>query len=181
MFKSNLPSFLSCSSFPDGFPTPAPIAVDIKAKILPLIDPGVKGPKHRLHNDLSLIPKTINLFKSELPDRTIHVFCHLWDSSHIKTGENKFNIELYDCVSGGVFPKTDIIPFLRDYKREHLAEQTMTSNKPCYGQFYSMGKCQKFRMEYEKQYNISYYLVFRIRTDIRFNSLPEINKIYKII
>jgi len=125
--------------------------------------------------------KTINLFKSELPGRTIHVFCHLWDSSHIKTGKNQFNIESYDCVSGGVFPKTDIIPFLRDYKREHLAEQTINSNKPCYGQFYSIGKCQQFRMEYEKQYNISYDLVFRTRTDIRFNTLPELDKIYKKI
>jgi len=32
--------------------TPAPIAVDIKAKILPLIDPGVNTPNHLFTQDL---------------------------------------------------------------------------------------------------------------------------------
>lgn len=125
--------------------------------------------------------KTINLFKEQLPHCRIDIFCHLWDSSHIKTGDTTFDIDLYNCTSGGIYPKTDIIPFLKGYKKEHLIEKTINSNKPCYGQFYSMGKCQEFRIEYEKQYNISYDLVFRTRTDIRFNSLPEINKIYKKI
>ena len=124
--------------------------------------------------------KTINLFKDELPDCNIDVFCYLWDSSHIQSQTN-IKIEKYNCVSGGLYPKTDIIPFLKDYKREHLTERVINSNKPCYSQFYGIGMCQYLRMEYEISNNLEYDLVFRTRTDIRFNSIPEINKIYKKI
>ena len=124
--------------------------------------------------------KTIELFKENLPECTVDVFCYLWDSSSIPSKDD-INIEKYNCVAGGLFPKTDIIPFLKKYKREHLADRVMNSNKPCYGQFFSIGMCQYLRMEYEISNNLEYDLVFRTRTDIRFNSIPEINKIYKKI
>ncbi len=124
--------------------------------------------------------KTIELFKENLPECTVDVFCHLWDSSSIPSKDD-INIKKYNCGAGGLFPKTDIIPFLKKYKREHLADRVMNSNKPCYGQFFSIGQCQYFRMNYEQENNIEYDLVFRTRTDIRINKLPELEKLCKKI
>jgi len=44
--------------------TPAPIAVDIKAKILPLIDPGVNTPNHLFKQDLFLTSLNVTFYNS---------------------------------------------------------------------------------------------------------------------
>src|SRR5262245_51195925 len=47
----------------------------------------------------------------------------------------------------------------------------------CLGQFYSINECNKLRREYEFEKNISYDIIIRFRTELKFNNKLDINEL----
>ena len=127
--------------------------------------------------------KQICFFKEIYPEGIIDVFIHTWNSVTYKrpvspTPENNIkenNIELssfidtYQPKSYKIEHKDVLDPVIRECDLTEYSNEVKYTSYSNLSQVYSTGAVHKIRMEYEKQNNVDYDIVFHTRTDLEVN------------
>jgi len=134
--------------------------------------------------------KNIQHLKDINPNINIDVFIHTWDTityksevdtfpdTNISTNicYNKF-ITTYNPVAYKIENKNILDSIIASYNLIHLSDSIMYTGFTSISQIYSTHEVHKLRMNYETEHNISYDIVFHLRTDLLLNpsrmSLPK--------
>ncbi len=127
--------------------------------------------------------KQICFFKEIYPEGIIDVFIHTWnsvtykrpDSSTLENNIKENNIDLslfidtYQPKSYKIEHKDVLDPVIQECNLMEHSNRVKYTSYSSLSQVYSTGAVHKTRMEYEKQNNVDYDLVFHTRTDLELN------------